>query len=235
VTTTNTWLLTVAATIAALLLTSQPSAAQHAVRQPTDGRPDATVDLRTRDGVAHVSAEWRYSDAPLIETDFRSAGPDMKPTGRAIKTLDQGVKAGSVDFDDRAWQTLDPTTLESRRGNGKVSFAWYRLNVTIPQRVGSLATAGSTVVFEIVVDDYAEIWVDGQLPRILGQTGGALVKGFNAPNRVVLTRDARPGQRIQLAVFAANAPLSDPPPNYIWIRSATLDFFKTPGHSGANQ
>jgi gluconolactonase len=75
------------------------------------------------------------------------------------------------------------------------------------------------------VDDYAEIWVDGELPRTLGQTGGALVRGFNAPNRVVLTRDARPGQRIQLAIFAANAPLSDPPANYIWVRSATLDFF----------
>jgi gluconolactonase len=52
------------------------------------------------------------------------------------------------------------------------------------------------------------------------------VKGFNAPNRVVLTRGAEPGQTIQLAVFAANGPLSDPPPNFIWIRSATLDFYE---------
>ena len=82
------------------------------------------------------------------------------------------------------------------------------------------------------MDDYAEIWVDGQLPRTLGQTGGSLVKGFNAPNRVVLTRDAQPGQRIQLAVFAANGPLSDPPPNFIWVRSASLDFYK-PGATTA--
>ena len=82
------------------------------------------------------------------------------------------------------------------------------------------------------MDDYAEIWVDGQLPRVLGQTGGSLVKGFNAPNRVVLTRDAQPGQRIQLAVFAANGPLSDPPPNFIWVRSASLDFYK-PGATTA--
>ncbi|MGH9314157.1 MAG: SMP-30/gluconolactonase/LRE family protein, partial [Vicinamibacterales bacterium] len=89
-----------------------------------------------------------------------------------------------------------------------------------------LQTTGTTVVFQIVVDDYAEIWVDGRLPRVLGQRGGALVAGFNAPNRVVLTRDARPGQSFDIAVFAANGPLSDPPGNFIWIRSAALEFFK---------
>ena len=69
--------------------------------------------------------------------------------------------------------------------------------------------AGSTVVFELVIDDYAEVWVDGRLPLVLGETGGQLIKGFNAPNRVVLTRDARPGQRIQLAIFGVNGPISD--------------------------
>ena len=29
-----------------------------------------------------------------------------------------------------------------------------------------------------------------------------------------------------VAVFAANGPLSDPPPNFIWVRSASLDFYK---------
>jgi gluconolactonase len=76
------------------------------------------------------------------------------------------------------------------------------------------------------VDDYAEIWVNGKLPRVLGQTGGSLIKGFNAPNRVVLTENARPGDTFQLAIFGANGPLSDPPSNFIWVRSATLDFYK---------
>ena len=83
----------------------------------------------------------------------------------------------------------------------------------------------------VVVDDYAEVWVDGQLPVVLGQAGGQLVKGFNAPNRVVIARNARPGQHVQIAVFAANGPLSEPPPNFIWIRSATLQFYK-PGRLG---
>ena len=30
-----------------------------------------------------------------------------------------------------------------------------------------------------VLDDYAEIWVDGKLPAVLGQSGGGVVRGFN--------------------------------------------------------
>jgi len=80
----------------------------------------------------------------------------------------------------------------------------------------------------VVVDDYAEVWVDGKLSPALGQSGGAVVRGFNAPNRVVLTRDAKPGQQFQLAVFAANGPLSVGPDNFLWIRSATLELHRPP-------
>jgi gluconolactonase len=222
------------ATAAAVVAAWTTVAAQHSVRQATDGRPDAVVDLRTREGVGAVRAQWRYSDARLMEVDFNGPGPDLRPSGAPVRTLDLLPKAGGADFDDSSWPVLDPTTLEARRTNGKASVNWYRINVTLPDRVGSLDIAGSTVVFEIVVDDYAEVWVDGKLPRVLGQTGGSLVKGFNAPNRVVLTRNARPGQRIQLAVFGANAPLSDPPPNFIWVRSATLDFFKPSPYAAAD-
>jgi len=116
--------------------------------------------------------------------------------------------------------------LLDRRGPGGASAAWYRIRVTIPESVGGLATTGTAAVFEIVVDDYAEVWVDGQLPRRLGQSGASLVSGFNAANRVVLTRDARPGQTFELQVYAINGPISDPPSNQIWVRSATLDFYR---------
>lgn len=200
--------------------------AQHALRRPIDGRPDATLDLRTAAGVALVKGEWRYSDAEFAEADFRAPGPDLKPSGPPLKTVDQAFPAGAADFDDSAWQTIDPASLEERRTAGRFAFGWYRINLTIPDRVGTFDTAGSTVVFEVVVDDYAEVWVNGELPRALGQSGGALIKGFNAPNRVIVTRDARPGARVQIAVFAANGPLSDPPANFVWIRSATLDFYR---------
>ncbi len=200
--------------------------AQHAVRRPIDGRPNAVVDLRTPEGVRLVKGQWRYSDTRIVAADFNAPGPDLKPSGKPLKTFDYTPKAGAADFDDSRWEIIEPASLENRRSTGKLCFNWYRTSITIPERVGSFETAGSTIVFEIVVDDYAEVWVDGKLPRVLGQTGGALVKGFNAPNRVVLTNNARPGQIIQLAIFGANGPLSDLPSNFIWIRSATLDFFK---------
>lgn len=200
--------------------------AQHAVRRPIDGKPNAVVDLRTPEGVRLVKGQWRYSDTQIVAADFNAPGPDLKPSGKPIKTFDYTPKAGAADFDDSRWEAIEPASLESRRSTGKLCFNWYRTSITIPERVGTFETAGATIVFEIVVDDYAEVWVDGKLPRVLGQTGGALVKGFNAPNRVVLTNNARPGQIIQLAIFGANGPLSDLPSNFIWVRSATLDFFK---------
>ena len=123
---------------------------------------------------------------------------------------------------------IDPTTLDARRSTGKLCFNWYRIAVTIPEKIGGFDPTGSTVAFEVVIDDYSEVWVDGKLPRILGQPGGPVIKGFNAPNRVIIARDVKPGQRIQLAIFGANGPISYSPDNFIWIKSATLDFYKAP-------
>ena len=204
---------------------SAPAVAQVTGDVPA-GRPDAIVNLATRDGVRLVNGEWRYSDTTIREVAHRAVGSDLKPSGAPTKTYDIEPQAGAADFDDRAWEVLDPEQLEARRSKGRLAFNWYRINVTIPERVATLDTRGTTVVFEVVVDDYAEIWVDGRLPLALGQTGGQFVKGYNAPNRVVIARDVRPGQKIQLALFGINGPLSSPPPNFIWLRSATLDFYR---------
>ena len=223
----NAWRIAAAVTLAALTLTSGTAVrAQHALARPIDGRPDAIIDLRTTDGARLAGAQWRYSDVRIVDAQSNAPGPDLRPTGPLMNTYDYTPKANAANFDDSAWEAIDAPALETRRGHGKLSFNWYRTSITVPERVGTLDTTGTTIVFEIVVDDYAEVSVDGQLPRVLGQTGGPLVKGFNAPNRVVLTRNARPGQRIQLAVFGANGPLSDPPSNFIWVRSATLDFYR---------
>ena len=86
--------------------------------------------------------------------------------------------------------------------------------------------AGATAVFETSIDDYAEIWVDGELSRAPGQSGGSVVKGWNAANRLIINRSVQPGQKIQLAIFGANGPLSNPPTNYIYMREAKLEFYK---------
>jgi gluconolactonase len=188
-------------------------------------RPDAIVNLASDEGAALVAGQWRYSDARIVEVEHHAPGPDLRASGPPNRTYDIAPHASAIDFNDADWQAISPQALDARRTNGRLSFGWYRVAVTIPERVGGFQTAGSTVVFEIVVDDYAEVWVDGKLPVALGQTGGTFIKGFNAPNRVVITSDAVPGQRIQLAVFGANGPLSNPPGNFVWVRSATLDFY----------
>ncbi len=164
----------------------------------------------------------------IVDADSRTVGPDLKPSGAPSKTYDYEPHAGVAEFDDSQWKAIDAATLDQRRSTAKVCFNWYRINVTIPEIVAGFSTAGATVAFEIVIDDYAEVWVNGKMPRVLGQPGGPVVKGFNAPNRVILTRNAQPGQRIQLAVFGINGPISYSPQNFIWIKSATLDFYKSP-------
>lgn len=209
---------------------SQPSLAQ--VTSDAPGvRPDAIVDLKTEEGVRLVKGQWRYSNVKVIDVDHHSPGADLAPSGPPNHTQDIDLRAGAADFDDSAWEQIKPAQLEERRSTGRLCFNWYRIGVTIPDAIGSFDPTGATVVFEIAIDDYAEVWVEGKLPLVLGQAGGQLVKGFNAPNRIVLTRNARPGQTIQLAVFGINGPLSNPPGNFIWVRSATLDFYK-PNHIG---
>lgn len=189
------------------------------------GLPDAVIDLQTDAGVQLVKGQWRYRDAQVEAIDSVGVGPDLGPSGPPNRTYDIAPHAEAAGFDDSGWERLAPAATELRRSGGRVCFAWYRIGVTIPERVGAFDPTGATVVFELTIDDYAEVWVNGGLPLALGQTGGQVVAGFNAPNRVILTRDARPGQQFQLAVFGMNGPISSSPRNYVWIRSATLDFY----------
>ncbi len=199
------------------------------VQDPPFGRPDAVVDLASQEGVQLVKGQWRYHDVQIVDAESRSVGPDLRPSGsQTIKTYDYSPHAGPADFDDSQWESIDATSLDQRRSTAKVCFNWYRINVTVPEKIGNFSTAGSTVAFEIVIDDYAEVWVNGKMPRVLGQLGGPVIKGFNAPNRVIITRNAQPGERIQIAVFGINGPISFSPQNFIWIKSATLDFYKSP-------
>ena len=68
--------------------------------------PDAIVDLRSHTGVNMVSAEWRYSDATIVDDQLGAPGPSegdplrLYPTGPKQATWNIEPKAGSVDFDD---------------------------------------------------------------------------------------------------------------------------------------
>jgi gluconolactonase len=220
----NRRLLPAAAFALALALAPASAWCQAAADVPA-ALPAAVVDLRTDDGARLVQAQWRYSDVGIVTVEHHDPGPDLRATGAPNRTNDITPHAQAADFDDSGWEAIAPAALEQRRSHGRLAFNWYRTRVTLPEKVGDLEIRGSTVLLELVLDDYAEIWVDGKLPLVLGQTGGQAIKGFNAPNRVVLTTDARPGQQIQLAIFGINGPVSQPPANFIWVRSATLDFY----------
>jgi len=211
----------------ALLWLASSTRAQ-AIQDSPFGRPDAVIDLASREGAELVQGQWRYHDVTIVDADSRAVGPDLKPSGAPIRTYDYTPHAGVAGFDDSQWEVIDAAGLDQRRSTARVCFNWYRINLTVPEKIGSFQIAGSTIAFEIVIDDYAEVWVNGKLPRVLGQSGGDVIKGFNAPNRVILTRNARPGDKIQLAVFGINGPISASPENFIWIKSATLDCYKSP-------
>jgi gluconolactonase len=192
------------------------------------GRPDAVVDLQTGAGAALVGAEWRYSDALVSEIEFVEVGSAEDPLGPGTvpnRTYDVVPHAEAADYDDSGWRMLRPEETMTRLSNGRVCFNWYRTALTLPERVGETEVAGATVVFEVVVDDYAEVWLNGELSHALGATGGPVVGGVNTPNRVILSRDARPGERFQIAVFGINGPISASPPNYIWMRTATVELY----------
>lgn len=214
------------------LFPNRASAQEH--RELAVGQAAAIADLRTREGAAAVRAVWKYREADIVETNFQSPGPGatdtlpLYPTGKKIKTHRIEPQAGAADFDDSAWPAIDPVRMETRFGTGLLSFVWFRLTLTIPETMGDFATAGSTAVLEIVADDYSEIRVDGKLAKAPGQTGSGAVSGWNARNRVVLTNHARPGQQFRIAILVANAPFADLPENYVWFRSATLDFYNHP-------
>ena len=121
---------------------------------------------------------------------------------------------------------IEAEDLAARRSGGHVAFIWYRTGLTIPERIGDFDTMGAKAVLTVVVDDYAEVWVDGQIPRQAGYPSAATIQGYNMPNRVVLSDALRPGAKFQIAVFGINGPISVAPANPVFFREARVEFFR---------
>jgi gluconolactonase len=215
-----------AVALAGAAAVSSPGAAAGPGPAVPAGPPAAVLDLTKQADLAVVEGTWRQGDAGLVPVEHRAADAEGQPTGAPVESFGIAPAAGWAHFDDSAWPVVPPGELAARHGNGRVSFTWWRLAFTVPERIGGVETRGAALVFETLVDDYAEVWVDGELPRGVGQAGGPVVAGWNAPNRLIAARSARPGQRIQIAVFGANGPLSDPPANFVWLRSARLELHR---------
>ena len=189
-------------------------------------KPEAAIDLATKEGVQLIKGEWRYSDTKIIDADFKAAGPDGQPGGTPNKAYDFTPHAGRSGFDDSKWEVIDPTSLDERRSAGRLAFNWYRIKIIVPERVGGFDPTGSTLIFSTSLDDYAEIWVNGQMPRRVGRPSPATIQGFNMPNRVVLAEQVKPGDRFQIAILGINGPISLAPPNPVFFREAKVEFYR---------
>ena len=183
--------------------------------------PSRVVDLMTSDGIAAFGAKWKTMEAKIIE------GPALPNAISGYKTsYDISPHAGEAGFDDSSWPTIDAKGLTDRRGGGKVSFIWFRTNLTIPAKIGNFETEGAKAVLTSYVDDYAEVWINGQMPRRAGITSPATIQGFNIPNRVVLADSVKAGDKFQAAIFGINGPISVAPANFLFFRQASIEFYK---------
>jgi gluconolactonase len=171
-----------------------------------DARPSAVIDLKRPEGTSLVHGQWQYTETPSHRLGTR----------------------GAADLPDTGWSAADAGALDRRRRTAPGRATWYRIDVMIPERIGDFDTKASAVVLEVVVDGYAEVWVNRKLAPVLGQNGSSLIIGSSARSRLVLTRDARPGQRFELTVLGVERLLSEPPADGFSIRSATLDFVAPP-------
>ena len=111
--------------------------------------------------MAAVKGQWKYHDVKIIEVEGK--GPDGKPN-KTYNVEPRGEQAARPDYDDSQWESIAPETLKKGRSTGLVCFCWYRIKITIPPEA-----AGKAVFFRTTVDDYGEVWVDGKLPRTVGQ------------------------------------------------------------------
>jgi hypothetical protein len=115
------------------------------------GKTMAVADLMTPEGLAVFNGQWKVSGVKIVEAP---AYPKAPPTVKT--TYDIEPHANVANFDDSAWEKIEPKGLGEFRGGGKVSFFWYRTYLTMPEMVGTVKVAGRRAVLVVTVDDYAK-------------------------------------------------------------------------------
>ena len=183
--------------------------------------PAHVLDLMTEAGMAAFDARWRGKEARIVECPALSdAMPEFKTA------YDIEPYAGVAGFDDSEWPVIAPAELGARRGGGMICFFWFRTILMMPADAAGFDTAGSMAVLRVNVDDYAEVWLNGELPRLAGRPSPGAIQGFNMPHRLVLSRNVSPGDKFEIAVFAINGPISAAPANFLFVREAKVEFFR---------
>ena len=198
---------------------AQPAPAPLPVMPPSLP-PAHVVNLMTNEGSAALGAQWRVTDVKIVEV------PAAINKERYKTTYQIEPRAMPTDFDDSKWEQVQAKDLGVRRSAGLTAFMWFRALITMPAKLpGVDLSKPAQAVFNVLVDDYGEVWVNGEMPRRSGYPSPATIQGLNMPNRVVLGTQVKAGDKFQLAVFAVNGPLSAPNGS-IWFRSAAVEFYQ---------
>ena len=166
--------------------------------------PRVSLSLERAAGQAVVDGQWRFA---------RGYVPGQPNEGLLEQA--EGSPARLPEYDDSEWEVCPDLAQGVSHG---FSFMWYRIKVTLPETVEGHPVDGVRVQFETCIDDYGEIWVDGECDRDRGA-----IQGFNAPQRVLVTGNAVPGRQHTIALLAVNGPLGSPG-GTVFVRYATLAF-----------
>jgi len=166
--------------------------------------PRVALDLNKAEDRQKVKGQWRVA-------------PGLVP-GEANEGLTaqlRGTPARLADYNDSGWEVC--SNVRESRSVG-FTFAWYRIAIELPERIDGVQVAGSRVWFETNIDNYGEIWINGQIDRSTG-----VIVGINAQHRVEVSGSAVAGARHVIACLVLNGPLAEPRGG-IFMRYATLAF-----------
>jgi len=166
--------------------------------------PRIALDLNNATARQQMKGEWRVAQGLV---------PGEPNEGLTAQLL--ASPARLADYDDSGWAIC--TNIRESLSVG-FTFAWYRIAVEFPAEIEGTALAGARVWFETNIDNYGEIWVDGQIDRSTG-----VIVGINASQRIEISPSATPGERHVIACLVINGPLAEPRGG-IFMRYATLAF-----------
>ncbi len=169
--------------------------------------PRFVLDLNQATDQQKVGGQWR------VATGLVPGEPNEGLTARLLAS-----PARLADYDDSSWEVC--TNIRQSLSEG-FTFAWYRIEAQLPQNINGTDVTGYRVFFETNSDNYAEIWINGEIDRSTG-----VIVGINAQQRVEVSNSATPGEKIVIACLVLNGPLAQPRGG-IFMRYATLAFEAT--------
>lgn len=157
----------------------------------------------------------KLSDLELLQVTGWRVAPGLVPgePNQGLMAEMRESPARLADYDDSWWEK--DADIQERRSVG-FTFAWYRIRLTIPSEAKGEAVAGRRIWFETNVDNYGEVYIDGQIDRV-----NWVITGNNVGKRILIEDSAVPGTEHVIAVLVCNAPLAEPV-GTIFMRYATL-------------